>query len=76
MKLSGATESLRECVIDTGLCTNCGACVNLCPYYLSHNDRVVVRDACSKMEGGCLDICPRLPTDLPALSGIFFDERT
>ena len=75
MKLSGATESLRECVIDTGLCTNCGACVNLCPYYLSHNDRVVVRDACSKMEGGCLDICPRLPTDLPALSGIFFDER-
>ena len=75
MKQSGATESLRERVIDTGLCTHCGACVNLCPYFISHNDRVVVRDACSKMEGGCLDICPRLPTDLPALSGIFFDER-
>jgi len=27
------------------------------------------------MEGGCLDICPRLPADLPALSGLFFDER-
>ena len=75
MKQSGATESLRERVIDTGLCTHCGACVNLCPYFISHNDRVVVRDACSKMEGGCLDICPRLPTDLPALRELFFDER-
>ena len=75
MKQSGATESLRERIIDTGLCTHCGACVNLCPYFISHNDRVVVRDACSKMEGGCLDICPRLPTDLPALRELFFDER-
>lgn len=75
MKQSGATESLRERVIDTGLCTHCGACVKLCPYFISHNDRVVVRDACSKIEGGCLDICPRMPTDLPALRELFFDER-
>jgi coenzyme F420 hydrogenase subunit beta len=75
MKQSGATEYLRERVIDTGLCTHCGACVNLCPYFISHNDRIVVRDACNKMEGGCLDICPQLPTDVPALSRILFDER-
>ncbi len=61
--------------MDAGLCTHCGACVNLCPYFISHNDQVVVRDVCSKREGGCLDICPRLPTDLPALSGLFFDEK-
>jgi len=75
MKQNGATEYLKEHVIDAGLCTHCGACVNLCPYFISHNDRVVVRDACSKMDGGCLDICPRLPTDLPLLSGLFFDEK-
>lgn len=75
MKLSGATESLRERVIDTGLCTHCGACVNLCPYFISHNDRVVVRDACSKMDGGCLDVCPRIPTDLLEIRRLLFDER-
>jgi coenzyme F420 hydrogenase subunit beta len=49
--------------------------VNLCPYFISYNDRIVVRDACTKMEGGCLDVCPRLPTDLPALSKSFFEEK-
>jgi coenzyme F420 hydrogenase subunit beta len=75
MKQSGATEYLREHVIDTNLCTNCGACVNLCPYYVSHKDRIIVRDECSKADGGCLDICPRLPTDMPALARLLFDER-
>jgi coenzyme F420 hydrogenase subunit beta len=75
MKQSGATESLRERVIDTGLCTHCGACVNLCPYFISHNDRIVVRDTCSKMDGGCLDICPRMPTDLEEIKRLLFDEQ-
>jgi coenzyme F420 hydrogenase subunit beta len=75
MKQSGATEYLREHVIDTDLCTHCGACVNLCPYYISHKDRIVVRDECSKSDGGCLDICPRLPTDTAALARVLFDER-
>ena len=75
MKQSGATEYLREHVIDTDLCTNCGACMNLCPYYTSHNDRIVVLDECNIANGGCLDLCPRLPTDLPALSSLLFDER-
>jgi coenzyme F420 hydrogenase subunit beta len=75
MKQSGATDYLRERVIDTGLCTHCGACVNLCPYFISHNDRIVVRDACSKMDGGCLDICPRMPTDLSEIRRLSFDEK-
>ncbi len=75
MKQICATEYLREHVIDTDLCTNCGACVNLCPYFTSYNDRIVVLDDCNKTDGGCLDVCPRLPTDLPALSSPFFDER-
>jgi len=75
MKQSGATEYLRERVIDTDLCTHCGACVNLCPYYTSHHDRVVVLDECNITDAGCQDVCPRLPTDLPALSSLLFDER-
>jgi coenzyme F420 hydrogenase subunit beta len=75
MKQSGATEYLREHVIDTGLCTHCGACVNLCPYYTFHNDRIVVLDECDKTDGGCLDVCPRLPTDSAALNRLLFDER-
>jgi len=75
MKQSGATEYLRERVIDTDLCTHCGACVNLCPYFTSHKDRIVVLDECNKTEGGCIDACPRLPTDLPALQSLLFDER-
>ncbi len=75
MKQGGATNYLREQVIDTDLCTHCGACVNLCPYYTSHNDRIVVLDECSKTDGGCLDLCPRLPTDWTALNNLLFDER-
>ena len=75
MKQRGATEYLREHVIDTNLCTHCGACVNLCPYFISYNDRIVVRDECSRTDGACLDICPRLPTDLHAISRLLFDEK-
>jgi coenzyme F420 hydrogenase subunit beta len=74
MKESGATAFLRERVIDAGLCTHCGACVNLCPYYASHQDRIVVLDECDLTEGGCQDVCPRLPTDEAALKGALFDE--
>ena len=69
MKQSSATKHLQEQVLDAGLCTHCGACVNLCPYYASYDDRVVVLDQCSIVDGGCNDICPRQPTDLPALAG-------
>jgi coenzyme F420 hydrogenase subunit beta len=75
MKENGATEYLQERVIETGLCTHCGACVNLCPYYASHNDRIVVLDECTLTDAGCRDICPRMPTDIPALTGLLFDER-
>ncbi len=75
MKGSGATKQLREQVLDTGLCAHCGACVNLCPYYLSCDDRIVVRDECTITDGSCLDVCPRQPTDLSALRRLLFDEK-
>ncbi|MGD8387230.1 MAG: Coenzyme F420 hydrogenase/dehydrogenase, beta subunit C-terminal domain [Desulfobacteraceae bacterium] len=74
MKQTGATKCLRVLVIDAGLCAYCGACVNLCPYFLAYNDRIVIRDECSRTDGGCLDVCPQLPTNYQALSRLFFDE--
>ena len=52
---TGATQSLRHLVMDAGFCTNCGACVNLCPYYASGNDRAAVLDECAIAEGACHD---------------------
>lgn len=75
MSQESATHSLRRRVIDTGLCTNCGACVNLCPYYTSWNDRAVVLDRCDLAGGACHDVCPRLDTDLSALRTLLFDEN-
>ncbi len=72
---TGATQSLRHLVMDADFCTNCGACVNLCPYYASWNDRAAVLDECGIAEGACHDVCPRLPTDFSALRRLLFDEK-
>ncbi len=60
-------KELQERVVATGLCTNCGACVNLCPYMVSHKDRTIILDSCGRKEGRCYAFCPRTPTDLEAL---------
>jgi coenzyme F420 hydrogenase subunit beta len=73
MKDSTATDYLRDRVMDAGLCTNCGACVNLCPYYASYRDRAVVLDRCTIVDGACLDVCPRVPADLASLAGTLYD---
>jgi coenzyme F420 hydrogenase subunit beta len=75
MKQNSATEYLQQSIIDTDLCTNCGACVNLCPYYTSYNDRIVVLDACTITDAACQDVCPRMPTDLNALNNLLFNEK-
>lgn len=77
MKQAGATDYLQQNIIDRGLCTNCGACVNLCPYYTCYNDRIVVLDNCTvKTEtASCQDICPGMPTDFKALNRLLFNNK-
>jgi coenzyme F420 hydrogenase subunit beta len=65
-KIMGQKE-LQKRVIETGLCTNCGACVNLCPYAVSYKDHTIILDPCGREEGRCYAFCPRTPTDLEAL---------
>lgn len=67
MKVKGSKELLTE-VIDTGLCTLCGACAGSCPYLVSYKGRIVLLDNCTLSEGQCYQYCPRTYTDMDAIS--------
>ncbi len=59
----GGQKELEESIIKTGLCTGCGACVNLCPYQASYHDRTVTLHSCDLAQGRCYTCCPRTPMD-------------
>ena len=68
-------KELQQRVIDTGLCTGCGACVGLCPYQTLYNDRVILLHPCDIKIGRCYLFCPRTPTELQTMRKSLFDER-
>jgi len=68
-------KELLERVIDTGLCTNCGACVNLCPYAASWHDKTIMIHRCDRKEGRCYAFCPRTPVSLDVLRQALFDPK-
>ena len=72
-KHSGQKE-LQARVVRAGLCTGCGACVGLCPYQASYEDRLVFLNRCDLTSGRCHAFCPRTPTDLHALREALFDR--
>jgi coenzyme F420 hydrogenase subunit beta len=71
-KVKGAKELLDE-VINTGLCTLCGACSGSCPYLISYKGRMVLMDNCNLSEGQCYQYCPRTHVDMDALSREVFN---
>jgi len=68
-------KELQKRVLETGLCTYCGACVNLCPYLVSYRDNTIILDGCNREEGRCYAFCPRTPTDLGALRQRLYDPQ-
>ena len=68
-------KDLITMVHETDLCTNCGACVNLCPYFAFEKNKMVVIDPCDHSEGRCYAFCPRTPTDLERLRNQLFDRE-
>lgn len=66
-KTKDCKELLNE-VIDTGLCTLCGACTGGCPYLVSYKGKIVLLDNCALSEGQCYEYCPRTYTDMDAIS--------
>jgi coenzyme F420 hydrogenase subunit beta len=73
-KISGQKELQKE-VKESGFCTGCGACVNLCPYHTAYHDEVILLHTCDLKEGGCYAFCPRTFTDLQALQKLLSDPR-
>ncbi len=71
-----STVALDTQVIRPGLCTSCGACQGLCPYWDSVNDRTIRYFECERKDGRCQQFCPRMPVDLDALRRKFFDAET
>lgn len=62
-----STIALDTQVLRPGLCTGCGACQGLCPYWGSVDGRTVCFFDCERRDGRCQRSCPRMPTDLKAL---------
>ncbi len=63
----GGQKELEEQVIRAGLCTGCGACVNICPYQATYGDKTVTLHSCDLSRGRCYDFCPQTPVDREAL---------
>ena len=64
---------LRKKVLDTELCTGCGACIGLCPYQATYRDQTIQLHQCDLNTGMCYAFCPRTPSDLDSLRKSFFD---
>ena len=71
-----STIALDTQVLRPGLCTGCGACQGLCPYWGGVDGRTVCFFDCERSDGRCQRFCPRMPTDLGALRKRFFPEET
>lgn len=69
-----ASQRLFDEVITSGLCTICGACVGLCPYFQVNRDRGRIQriDICSRAEGRCQQFCPRTNIDIDMLYQLVF----
>ena len=65
-------QDLEKEVIKSDLCTLCGACVGLCPYFRAFRGRIVLMDQCNLSQGRCYSFCPRTPTDLDSVNQSVF----
>ncbi|MBM3157047.1 MAG: hypothetical protein FJ004_07150 [Chloroflexi bacterium] len=74
MEAGKGSSDLEQEVLSQGLCTSCGACVNICPYIKVVKDKVAVIEPCGLTEGKCYGFCPRTPIDIAALDRSVFGK--
>lgn len=72
MANKGCKDLVSE-VIDSNLCTLCGACTGNCPYLAYYGGRITLLDNCSRTdEAQCYEYCPRTYTDMNAINRKLF----
>ena len=69
-----STFALDSQVLQKDLCTSCGACQGMCPYWGFWQGRTIWRFDCDRKEGRCQAFCPRMPYDKEALREKFFGD--
>jgi coenzyme F420 hydrogenase subunit beta len=67
-------DLLKKNVLETGLCTGCGACISLCPYQVVYRDRTVQLHRCDLDDGKCYAFCPRTEIDFTFLRNNLFES--
>ena len=54
---------LKAEVLNSSVCTLCGACLDWCPYLKNLDDHLVMPFDCNVKDGRCYNVCPRTFTD-------------
>ncbi|MFH2131276.1 MAG: Coenzyme F420 hydrogenase/dehydrogenase, beta subunit C-terminal domain [bacterium] len=70
----GGSKELKEQVLDKDLCTVCGACVDLCPYFKAYNGKVAQIFECDLTQGRCFAHCPKTGVDFEQLAQNYFQQ--
>lgn len=65
-------EELQRVILNKNLCTGCGGCIDLCPYFKSYKGRTAILFPCTLTQGRCFAYCPKVEVDLDDLSRKFF----
>jgi len=73
MQIFGPEELLQR-VHGRDLCTACGACVDLCPYFKAHNGKISPIFSCDRSQGRCYAHCPKIDVDFNRLSETIFNK--
>lgn len=73
MKVFGSKELLED-VFAREHCVACGACVNLCPYFVNYRGKTTQVFACTLEKGRCFAHCPKVEVDLNDLHEALFHE--
>jgi coenzyme F420 hydrogenase subunit beta len=65
-------NELSSLVLGSHLCSVCGACVGLCPYFSNYKGRVAIIFPCTLSQGRCFAYCPKIEVNLDDLSERIF----